>query len=124
MDFEFRRNTLDDSVLAFFSMEHQIIGRWFTEELSTDRAKLLKIKSAMEAVEQRSLGDWRFVGRESTIEITKEQVFVFENCLGFAVDLAEEMEQGFSLYSAESLAYCGFEDFRNALASFEAFLGE
>ena len=122
MDFEFRRNTLDDGVVAFFSMEHQIIGRWFTEELSTDKTKLSEIKSAMTKVERQSLYDWRLVGKESTIEITKEQVTIFENSLGIDEDVIQELEEGFSLYSAESLAYCGFEDFRNALESFEAFL--
>ena len=124
MDFEFRRNTLDDGVVAFFSMDHQIIGRWFTEELSTDRARLQEIKSAMKSVELQTLHEWRLVGRESTIEISKEQVTIYENSLGIDDSLTEELEQGFSLYNAESLAYCGFEDFRNALESFEAFLNE
>ncbi len=122
MDFEFRRNTLDGGVIAFFSMEHRIIGRWFTEELSTDKAKLSEIKSAMDDVGRQTLHDWRLVGKESTIEINKEQVTVFENSLDIGEDLTQELEEGFSLYSAESIAVCGFEDFRNALESFEAFL--
>ena len=124
MDFEFRRNTLDDGVVAFFSMEHQIIGRWFTEELNIDQQKLIKLKSALVQVEKGTLHDWRLIGRESTIEVTREQITIFENNLDINEDSTEELEQGFSLYSAESIAYCGFEDFCNALESFEAFLAD
>ncbi len=122
MDFEFRRNMFDDGVVALFSMEHQIIGRWFSEELSTDKVKLNEIKFAMTSLEKNTIHDWRLVGRESTIEITKDQVTIFENTLSEDDESIEGLEQGFSVYSAESLAYCGFEDFKNALESFEAFI--
>ncbi|MBM7071306.1 YacL family protein [Shewanella sp. 202IG2-18] len=121
MDFEFRRNTLDDGVVAIFSMEHQVLGRWFTEELSNDKVKLADVKSALESVCSKHIQEWRSVGREISLEINSEQVTVFENSLNLDDEL-EELEQGFNLYSAESFAYCGFEDFQNVLESFEDFI--
>ncbi|MDN5369709.1 MAG: uncharacterized protein PWP74_1017, partial [Shewanella sp.] len=34
MDYEFRRNPITGLPLAIFSMEHEVLGRWFSEELA------------------------------------------------------------------------------------------
>ncbi|MGB0894810.1 MAG: YacL family protein [Parashewanella sp.] len=120
MDYEFRHNGLTDGVVAFFSMEHQALGRWFTEELAGNKQKLLEIELAIQAVQSGKQAEWMLVGGEMTLTLSNEQVVVFDNCINFSLD--ETFEEDMNFYDAESIAKCGLEDFEEALASYHSFL--
>ncbi|MGP1782578.1 YacL family protein, partial [Shewanella frigidimarina] len=37
MEYEFLRNTITDTVFARFSMDHEAVGFWLSEELADNR---------------------------------------------------------------------------------------
>lgn len=42
MDYEFKKNTLDGSYHAVFSMGHEALGRWLIEEIGKDFARWIR----------------------------------------------------------------------------------
>ncbi|MBO1271863.1 YacL family protein [Shewanella sp. 4t3-1-2LB] len=116
MDYEFRRNPITGLPLAIFSMEHEVLGRWFSEELAEDQTLCEQLHTAIVALQQGKLQEWRWVGHDLTLEMDSEQVRVFANILGDE-NPVETAEEGLSLYDAESAADCGLEDFQTALNS-------
>ncbi|MDF0533220.1 YacL family protein [Shewanella yunxiaonensis] len=121
MEYEFRRNPITGLPFASFSMEHEVFGRWFSEELADDKALCLKLENAIDALLNGSIQEWRWVGRDLTLEMEREQVRIFANVLGY--DGSTELEEeGLSLYDAESMADCGLEDFQSVLHSWCSYL--
>ncbi|GIU02158.1 hypothetical protein C9I43_13110 [Shewanella morhuae] len=120
MEFEFRRNSLTGTFLANFSMDHEVLGQWFTEELGPDLVQIQQVLDTINAIQNDKLGAWRLVGNDFTLELEREQARVFANTLGFEQEY--ELEEAMSLYDAESEAYCGLEDFEQALLSWRQFV--
>lgn len=121
MDYEFRRNSLDGSVLALFSMDHEALGRWLSEEIGTDRAKLVTVMDAISEIQSGELEQYQLVGRDLTLEIDTEQAVVMANVLGY--DEEHELQESMNLYDAESVSSCGLEDLQQVLQSWQEFLG-
>lgn len=120
MEYEFRRNGLDGSLLARFSMEHEVMGRWFGEELCDNQAAISEVLMAIEALIGGSMTEWRRTGREFSVELDTEQARVYANVLGLGQD--EELDEGLALYDSELEAGCGLEDLQRALLSWQQFL--
>lgn len=55
MEYEFRRNTLTGTLVAQFTMDHEIMGLWFVDELGEDKALIAQIASTIEALQQGKL---------------------------------------------------------------------
>ncbi|MCL2913631.1 YacL family protein [Shewanella corallii] len=121
MDYEFRRNSLDGSVLALFSMDHEALGRWLSEELGKDEAKLSAVLQAIAQLQAGELEHYQLVGRDLTLEMDKEQAVVAANVLGIEED--HDLQEFMNLYDAESIANCGLEDLQQVLESWREFLG-
>ncbi|QYJ76019.1 YacL family protein [Shewanella sp. FJAT-52076] len=122
MEYEFRRNGLDGSVMARFSMEHEVMGRWFGEELGDKPTATATVLAAISAIQAGELREWRLTGREFSLELDEEQARVYANVLGY--DNQDELDDGMSLYDAELEASCGLEDLEAALKSWQAFIVE
>lgn len=120
MEYEFRRNGLDGSVLARFSMEHEVMGRWFGEELGDNQTAITEVLTAIEALLNGGEREWRKTGREFSVELDIEQARVFANVLGVSHD--EALDDGMALYDSELEASCGLEDLQTALTSWQQFL--
>lgn len=120
MEYEFRRNSLTGTFLATFSMDHEVLGQWFTEELGPELAKIQQVLDVIKEIQSDKLGSWRLVGGDLTLELEREQARIFANSLGF--DQEYELEEAMSLYDAESEAYCGLEDLELALLSWRQFV--
>ncbi|MCL1074273.1 YacL family protein [Shewanella dokdonensis] len=116
MEYEFRRNPITGLPLARFSMEHEVLGRWFSEELAEDKTLCEQLTTAIVALQQGKLQEWRWIGHDLTLEMDAEQVRVFANVLGYDVP-SDSAEEGLSFYDAESAADCGLEDFQAVLQS-------
>ncbi len=122
MEYEFRRNSLDGAVMARFSMEHEVMGRWFGEELGDDKAAIGAVLEAISKIAAGSLREWHRGGREFSLDLDTEQARVYANVLGY--DNQDELDEGMALYDAELEASCGLEDFEAALKSWLGFLSD
>ncbi|BDM63471.1 UPF0231 protein [Shewanella sp. NFH-SH190041] len=120
MEYEFRRNSLDGTVLALFSMDHEVIGRWLTEELGQNTTAIAELLDVIAALQQNRRSQFRLVGRDLTLELDTEQAWIRANVLGYEQDF--ELEEAMSLYDCESEAGCGLEDFEQVLLSWQDFL--
>ncbi|AZG74560.1 YacL family protein [Shewanella livingstonensis] len=122
MEYQFRRNRLEGTVFAEFSMGHEVLGRWFAEQLGNDNRKAEYILSQIASIKKGTLNHWRDIGGDLTIDIDTEQVRVFAS----VIDFEEEhiLEDSMSLYDAESESYCGLEDFESVLQSWIAFIND
>ncbi|MCG9713934.1 YacL family protein [Shewanella insulae] len=122
MEYEFRRNTLTGTLVAQFTMDHEIMGLWFVDELGEDKVLIEQIASTIAALQQGRLTEQRFVGKGISLELDEEQARVFANVLEMDEDTA--LDESMSLYDGESQAFCGLEDFETALKSWQAFIEE
>ncbi|KFZ39201.1 hypothetical protein HR45_02075 [Shewanella mangrovi] len=122
MEYEFRRDMLSGAPWASFSMEHQIMGQWFSEELGNDNALCQQVKGVIDQLQQRKLNDWQLVGGDLTLQMDTEQVRIYAHVMDFDNDA--EIEDNMALYDAESEAYCGLEDFEQVLDSWQRFIAE
>lgn len=120
MEYEFRRNSLTGTYLATFSMDHEVLGQWFSEELGVELTKIQQVLAAIKDIQADKLSLWRLVGSDFTLELEREQARIFANSIGFEQEY--ELEEAMSLYDAESEAYCGLEDFEQALLSWYEFV--
>ncbi len=122
MEYEFRRNTLTGTFIANFSMDHEIVGIWFTEELGDNEVLYEQLRNNITLLQAGSITSQRVVGKGISIELDTEQVRVFANVLEMDDEL--ELDESMSFYDGESEAFCGLEDFEAALLSWQAFLAE
>ncbi|WP_394205100.1 YacL family protein [Shewanella waksmanii] len=122
MEYDFRRNNLTGTLVANFSMDHEILGFWFVEELGEDKAKISQIETAIDKLQQGVIQTWLLTGRGVSVAIDQEQVRVFANELD--IEQEYEFDEAFSLYNGESEAFCGLEDFLYALQSWQDFISD
>lgn len=122
MEYQFRRNRLEGTVFAEFSMDHEVLGRWFAEELGADNNRTNDILRQIILLKTGAVNHWREVGSDLTIDIDTEQVRVFANVIDF--DEQHDLDDSMNLYDAESESYCGLEDFESTLKSWLAFINE
>lgn len=122
MEYEFLRNSMTGTFLARFSMEHAIMGLWFSEELADDKAFYVEIGQTIAQLQANQITNKVFVGTSLSVELDHEQVRVFAN----EIDMEQEIEPdtGLSLYNSESEAFCGLEDFYEVLLSWRHFIDE
>ena len=120
MEYEFRRNSLTGTYLASFSMDHEVLGQWFSEELGPEFAKITQVLDIIKEIQTGKRVSWRFIGKDITLDLDEEQARIYANALGFEQDY--ELEEAMSLYDAESEAYCGLEDLEEALLSWYEFV--
>ncbi|ARD23683.1 YacL family protein [Shewanella japonica] len=120
MEYEFRRNSLDGTVFAEFSMEHAILGRFFAEQLATDVNRCEAILAQIELIRASKKNEWLMQREDLAMVIDSEQVRVFVNAIDFDEDF--ELEESMSMYDAESESFCGLEDFETALKSWISFI--
>jgi uncharacterized protein YacL (UPF0231 family) len=120
MEYEFQRNTLTGTLLADFSVGHEVLGFWFVEELGECLEKHEELCQIIAKLQFNQLKDWRIIGNALSIELDGEQVRVFANELESGEEF--ELEDTLSLYDDESKAFCGLEDFHVALQSWHTFI--
>jgi uncharacterized protein len=120
MEFEFRRNRMDDTVFAEFSMEHVVLGRWFAQELGQDLLSAQAILVQIQNLQGGKQTQFFQAGKDISLDMDQEQVRIFVNSIDFGEDF--ELDEDMSLYDTESEAFCGLEDFEYALRSWLNFL--
>ncbi|MGR2766285.1 YacL family protein [Photobacterium ganghwense] len=119
MDYEFKKNTLDGSYHANFSMGHEAMGRWLTEEVGKNFALMDEVVSQLGAL-KNSTREWRRIGEELTLSLQENEALIQANYL-FSED-DTELEENMDFYDEEAVAICGFEDFEQVLQAWRAFV--
>ncbi|MGV6989179.1 YacL family protein [Testudinibacter sp. P80/BLE/0925] len=120
MDFQFSFD-YSGKPIARCSMEHEALSNWINSEIYGDTQKLAAVFALIEQAKQNRnpQAELRLIGHEFTLSLDGEEVMVQANNLAF--DNTEEMEEGFSYYDQESLAFCGLEDFEHFLLQYRTF---
>lgn len=119
MDYEF---TLDEysQPVAKFSMGHEAIGRWLTEELGESEQKIDQLISIIEQVGSQEIKRREIKGTDFELRIERDEVEV----VGHHVDDdSEEPPEDTSFYQAESVAGCGLKDFKQAVLAWRIYVG-
>lgn len=120
MDYEFRRNTLDDSFHAELSMGHEALGRWLVDELGTDHDAIDEVLENLNRVMQQG-GEWLRPGKVFHLQLTQEEALVQANSV---IEGGEEEMPDVDLhaYEEESVSLCGPEDLLSVLEAWQDFI--
>lgn len=119
MDYEFKKNTLDGSYHAIFSMGHEALGRWLIEEVGKDFSKIDTILAQISAL-KNSTREWRLLGDDLTLSLQDNEALVQANYL-FSED-DTELDEDMNFYDDECMSLCGFEDLEQMLSAWRAFV--
>jgi uncharacterized protein YacL (UPF0231 family) len=122
MEFQFRKNTLSGEYAIKCSMGHEVVGRWLEEEVLNDKALISRLLTAVETMKAGQASELNFQGREISVCLLHDEVIVRENRLE-EHDEEALIDSEFALYTSESTASCGLEDFEELLRSWLAFIG-
>lgn len=120
MDYDFTFDEYDKPV-AEFSMGHEAIGTWFTDELGKNQQRIEEIIDILDQLVNRRIQQRQIEGNEYRLRMNQEDVEVAALSLGLDVD-DEELPTDTHLYDAEFHAECGLEDFQQALISWHDFI--
>lgn len=137
MDFEFKKNTLDDSYRVEFSSGHEAIGHWLIEEVGADHQKIDQIIDVL-SLHHDEMKTWSYQGKQWQIQIENNEVHIIANSLlesgedADNADILDEIEfvetnnydinDELDEYPDESESFCGIEDFEQVMQSWKAFV--
>ena len=116
MDYEFSYDDYGQPI-AKFSVGHEAIGRWFSEEIGNDAPAIEKLLAMLRHSGPRSQ---QWLGAEFQLRIAQDEVEVVALALGIDVD--EALPEDTNLYDAESYSGCGLQDFTVALRAWQTFV--
>lgn len=119
MDYDFSFDEYDKPV-AEFSMGHEAIGSWFTDELG---ANLQRIEELIEITDQlitRRIEHRQIEGTEYQLRLSQQDAEV--RALSLDIDIDEELPEDTNPYDEESFSECGLEDFQQVLKSWQEFI--
>lgn len=119
MDYEFIRDEYGN-LSAQFSMGHEAIGRWFSQELGIDQAAIAELLVKIDRLEQRRLSQYRIEGDEYQLRLNWDQIEVLAMALEIEVD--EELPESTNLYDQELFSECGLQDFKQAVLRWQEFV--
>lgn len=120
MDFQFSCD-YSGKPIARCSMEHEAVANWINSEIYGDPHKLDAVFALIAQLKQNPTAhaEERLIGHEFSLSLNADEVMIQANNLAF--DNNDELEDGFSYYDQESLAFCGLEDFEHFLIEYRTF---
>ena len=118
MDYKFHRD-LYGNYQAKFSMGHEALGLWLTEELGVNKELLTTLLKTVDQLQNQQRWEHYQAGNEFMLSMTSEGIEVRAAILDDLRDIApEELNH----YDEESQASCGLEDFRQLLEAWCEFI--
>ena len=147
MDYHFTTDIYGQAE-AKFSMGHEAIGRWLTEELGSNRDKVSTLITVVENIMAGKLRRHQQQGFEFLLSIDYADVNIsrandcandtglghigehgladddFDTHNGLESHDGDALDDGQHSYDAEHQASCGLEDFYRALTSWQEFLAK
>ena len=121
MDYEFSLDEYDRPI-AEFSMGFEALGRWLSEELGNDQLLIEELLDIIQQLEQQRVNDRLLFGENFQLAINQHEVTV--TALALDGEPAQELPEDTRLYDDELYASCGLPDFKQALLSWQVFVGE
>ncbi|AUI65764.1 MULTISPECIES: YacL family protein [Glaesserella] len=111
-------------VVAKCSMDHEAFARWLNTEISPNPKELNNIFAEIEHCRHtKDINyEWILEGKEYSLYLNIEEVMVKANNLEMTFEEIEAVEDGFSFYDEESIAFCGLEDFEMFLTAYQKFI--
>ena len=119
MDYQFKKDLFGQPI-AKFSMGHEAIGRWLSDELSNNQAAIQHLIDLVTQIESGHVGFREFNGAELHLTVSLTGVEI--NPLGDDFLEDDSILQDNSLYEGESVAECGLSDFKEVLLSWREFV--
>lgn len=120
MDYQFKKD-LYGQPIAKFSMGHEAIGRWLSDELSNNQAAIQRLIDLITRIEKGQIGFREFSNTELQLTVSLSGVEV--RPLEGDILQDDAILQDDRLYEGESCADCGLPDFKEALLSWREFVG-
>lgn len=119
MDYHFQRN-FSGRPEAQFSMDHEAMGIWLTEELGSNRQQLEHLLQVIESLEKGQRWEYFDDGIDYRLHLTRDHAEVRAALLDTAMD-CDEMEE-LDYYDNESISHCGLDDFKALMVCWQVFL--
>ncbi len=117
MDYDFSFDQYGEP-LAEFSMDHELVGQWFTDELGSNADKCHQLIDAIETIEAQIKKETVIYGRNLVLTLTEEEATLHGEAS--TTDDAELTELG--LTELDEHAGCGLADFKTAVLDWADFI--
>lgn len=117
MEYEFTKDA-GGTPVADFSMGHEAVARWLTDELGSNPQRCMKLLEQIENIENGRGASYTQLGANFELNITGDDVIVTAH----DIDEDTEFEKNTSLYELESNSECGLIDFKEAVQSWLLFI--
>ncbi|MDG6882432.1 Uncharacterised protein family (UPF0231) [Phocoenobacter uteri] len=119
MEYQFTRTAY--GVVTKCSMEHEAFGYWLNNEsIQKEKLQLIFEKITLCKATYPSSFEWQLNGKEYTLYIHDDEVIVKANSL--MLNYSDDIEDDFQLYTQESIAVCGIDDFEKFIIAYQDFL--
>lgn len=111
-------------VVTKCSMDHEAFARWLNSEISGNPSILSSIFQEIEHCRRAYPSNYEavFEGREYTLYLSYEEIVAKANHLNMDFNDLDEIDEGLNFYDAESIAFCGLDDFEAFLTAYQRFL--
>jgi uncharacterized protein YacL (UPF0231 family) len=119
MDYQFKTD-LYGQPSAKFSMGHEAIARWLSDELSSNQNAVRKLIDLITEIENGEVGFREFNGTEFQLTINLSGIQV--NPLEGSFDQDDFLLEDNNIYEGESFAECGLTDFKEVLTAWLEFI--
>lgn len=111
---------------AKFSMGHEAVGRWLTEELKGNRDSIESLLNTISKVENGEISNESIEGKEFILRIDRDEVEIIALTLDGDIcsdsDIQDDIPEDTNLYNEEMRSECGLPDFKYAVESWLVFI--
>ncbi|MEH6579272.1 MAG: YacL family protein [Amphritea sp.] len=121
MDYEFSYD-LTGAFCAEFTMGHEALGYWLTNELEDNQTLATSIFNAISQLQTKQRWDYVLEGTEYNLLLSRDDATVRAHALDSSFD--DELETDLDFYDDESTASCGLDDFLDILKAWLLFVNE
>lgn len=104
---------------AEFSMDHELMGQWFTDELGQNIQQSQTLIDAIEELEFTNFGEKIIQGKNLTLTLTPHEVVIAGEEFD---DHQDQQLADHGLDGMEDKAECGLQDFKSALLDWKDFI--
>lgn len=126
MDYHFQRN-FSGQPEAQFSMDHESIGYWLTDELGSNNQQLDHLLHVIDSLEKGLRWEYFDDGIDYRVHLTRDGVAISaaslesESALPVSFEGCDVLAQ-LNYYDHESMSQCGLDDFKKLLLGWQEFL--
>ncbi len=126
MDYHFQRNFAGQPE-AQFSMDHEAIGFWLTDELGSNNQQLEHLLQVIDSLEKGQRWEYFDDGTDYRLHLTRDGATISaallesESTMPVSLEGCDVLAQ-LDYYDHESMSHCGLDDFKQLLLGWQAFL--